>query len=36
MLDILLILATAAFFVLAILYVFGCDQLGRERNHEHK
>jgi hypothetical protein len=34
MMDIIFIFATALFFALAILYVRGCELLGKERPHE--
>ena len=36
MVDILFIAATAAFFAAAILYVYGCEWLRQEGNHERK
>jgi hypothetical protein len=34
MMDIVFIFATALFFALAILYVRGCELLGKGRPHE--
>jgi hypothetical protein len=34
--DITYIAATGAFFVVAILYVYGCDRLRQEKHHELK
>jgi len=34
MLDIILIFATGLFFALAILYVRGCELLGKGSSHE--
>jgi hypothetical protein len=34
MMDIIFILATVLFFALAILYVRGCELLGKRRPHE--
>jgi len=35
MMDIIFIFATALFFAIAILYVRGCELLGKGRHHEH-
>ena len=34
MLDVIFVAATALFFTLAILYVWGCELLGKGRSHE--
>jgi len=34
MMDIIFIFATAFFFAIAILYVRGCELLGKGRTHE--
>jgi len=34
MMDIIFIVATVLFFTLAILYVRGCELLGKGRSHE--
>jgi hypothetical protein len=34
MMDIIFIIATVLFFVIAILYVRGCELLGKGRPHE--
>jgi hypothetical protein len=35
MMDIIFISATVLFFAIAILYVRGCELLGKGRPHEH-
>jgi hypothetical protein len=35
MMDIIFIFVTALFFAIAILYVRGCELLGKGRPHEH-
>jgi hypothetical protein len=35
MMDIIFIFVTVLFFALAILYVRGCEVLGKGRPHEH-
>jgi hypothetical protein len=34
MLDAIFVTATALFFILAIIYVQGCELLGKGRSHE--
>ena len=35
MMDIIFVFATALFFAIAVLYVRGCELLGKGRPHEH-
>jgi hypothetical protein len=35
MMDIIFVFATAVFFAIAVLYVRGCELLGKGRPHEH-
>jgi len=35
MMDVIFIFATVLFFAIAILYVRGCELLGKGRPHEH-